>query len=83
MLYFSHKKCYNSLNIMECCIMDFADKIKFVRSELELSQEELAHKIGVSFATINRWENEAYKPSRLAQKAFEDFCKDENIKFEE
>lgn len=36
--------------------MDFADKIKFVRSELELSQEELAHKIGVSFATINRWE---------------------------
>lgn len=63
--------------------MDFAEKIKLVRLELKLSQEELAHRLGVSFATINRWENDAYNPSRLAKKAFEDFCKENSIKFEE
>lgn len=54
--------------------MDFAEKVKFVRTKLNLSQEELAHKLGVSFATINRWENGSYNPSRLARKAFDNFC---------
>lgn len=54
--------------------MDFAEKVKFVRTLLKLSQEELAHELGVSFATINRWENRNYQPSRLAKNAFEDFC---------
>lgn len=54
--------------------MSFAEQVKHVRSELKLSQEDLAHELGVSFATINRWENGNYNPSRLAKKAFEDFC---------
>ena len=54
--------------------MDFAEKVKYVRVTLKLSQEDLAHELGVSFATINRWENRNYNPSRLARKAFEDFC---------
>lgn len=62
--------------------MSFAEKIKFVRTELKLSQEDLARELGVSFATINRWENGSYNPSRLAKKAFEDFCNDKNVKFE-
>ena len=62
--------------------MDFAEKVKFVRSQLKLSQEDLAHKLGVSFATINRWENGNYQPSRLAKKAFEDYCKENDIVFE-
>ena len=37
--------------------MSFAEKVKFVRTELKLSQEDLARELGVSFATINRWEN--------------------------
>ena len=34
--------------------MDFAEKVKCVQSQLKLSKEDLAHEIGVSFATINR-----------------------------
>ncbi len=60
--------------------MDFAEKVKYVRSQLKLSQEDLAHELGVSFATINRWENGNYQPSRLAKKAFEDFCKEKKLK---
>ncbi len=59
--------------------MSFAERVKNVRIELKLSQEDLAHKLGVSFATINRWENGSYNPSRLAKKAFNDFCKENNI----
>ena len=62
--------------------MSFSDKVKYVRTKLKLSQEDLAHELGVSFATINRWENGSYNPSRLAKKAFEDFCNNKNIKFE-
>ncbi len=62
--------------------MDFSEKVKYVRVNLNLSQENLARELGVSFATINRWENGSYNPSRLAQKAFEDFCNTNNIKFE-
>ena len=59
--------------------MSFSEKVKYVRTELKLSQEELARELGVSFATINRWENGSYNPSRLAKKAFDDFCKENNI----
>ena len=62
--------------------MNFSEKVKYVREKLKLSQEEFAHELGVSFATINRWENGSYNPSRLARKAFEEFCNDKNIKFE-
>ena len=40
--------------------MDFAERVKNVRIELKLSQEDLAHKLGVGFATINKWENDSY-----------------------
>ena len=62
--------------------MAFADKVKYVREKLKLSQEELAHELGVSFATINRWKNGSYNPSRLAKKVFEDYCISKSIIFE-
>lgn len=62
--------------------MSFTEKVKLVRAELKLSQEDLARKLGVSFATINRWGNGSYNPSRLAKKAFEDFCINKNLNFE-
>lgn len=63
--------------------MGFAEKVKFVRTELKLSQEDLARELGVSFATINRWENGNYQPSRLARKAFEEYCEKKNIQVED
>lgn len=63
--------------------MTFAERVKYVRTTLKLSQEDFAHELGVSFATINRWENGSYNPSRLAKKAFNDFCEKKNITTEE
>ena len=37
--------------------MKFKNKVKFVREKLCLSQQDLAKATGISFNTINRWEN--------------------------
>jgi putative transcriptional regulator len=52
----------------------FPELVKKVRSELGISQEELAHELGVSFATINRWENGKTTPFKLARAQFDAFC---------
>ena len=54
----------------------FSELVKEVRKQLNLSQERLAHKIGVSFATINRWENGKSAPSRLARNQFDLLCRE-------
>lgn len=38
-----------------------AEKLVRIRAELNLSQEALARELGVSFATINRWEPEGIR----------------------
>lgn len=55
---------------------NFSDFVKEVRLQLEMSQEDLARELGVSFATINRWENGKTAPSRLARNQFDTFCED-------
>ena len=45
--------------------------IKDLRSQLGLSQEDLARDLGVSFTSVNRWENSQAKPSKLALKQIE------------
>ncbi|NQU03497.1 MAG: helix-turn-helix transcriptional regulator [Syntrophaceae bacterium] len=52
----------------------FPELVKEVRRQLGISQEELAHELGVSFATINRWENGKTTPFKLARKQFDAFC---------
>jgi DNA-binding transcriptional regulator YiaG len=49
--------------------------VKEIRRQLALSQEDLARQLGVSFATVNRWENGLSKPSKLAKAQLETFCK--------
>ena len=49
--------------------MDYSIKINALRKTLNITQEELAHELGVSFSTINRWETGKSKPSKLAEKA--------------
>ena len=53
---------------------NFPETVKEVRRRLGLSQEGLAQALGVSFATVNRWENGKTVPSKLAQATFENFC---------
>ncbi len=45
---------------------DYAIRIKRLRAKLSLTQEALARRLEVSFATINRWENGQGKPSARA-----------------
>jgi len=52
----------------------FPELVKEVRRQLGISQEELAHELGVSFATINRWENGKTTPFKLARAQFDAFC---------
>lgn len=54
---------------------DFPKCIKSIRQKLGLSQEELAQKLGVSFTSVNRWENGQTKPSKLARRQIEALCK--------
>ena len=63
--------------------MRFKDKLLIVRAKLNISQTELAKKLGVSFSTINRWESEKAKPTQKAIIRFDLFCKENNILFEE
>ncbi len=53
----------------------FSALVKEIRRQLALSQEDLARQLGVSYATVNRWENEQSKPSKLAKSQLEAFCK--------
>lgn len=42
---------------------DYSSQIRELRTSLGLTQQSLAQRLGVSFATINRWENGQTKPS--------------------
>lgn len=44
------------------------DVIKALRLKLNLSQEKFAGELGVSFTSLNRWENHKTMPSTLALK---------------
>ena len=61
--------------------MDFSKRCLEVRMKLNLSQEMLARKLDVSFATVNRWENGKSKPQKLVMYRFEQLCKDNELKF--
>ena len=52
----------------------FASFLKTIRGQLGLSQEDLARELGVSFASVNRWENGQVKPSKLARAQLSSFC---------
>lgn len=55
---------------------DLSKLLKTLRKKLGLSQEELAQKLGVSFTSVNRWENQQTKPSKLARRQIEALCRE-------
>ena len=46
-------------------------EVKAMRRRLEMTQEDLAHELGVTVSTVNRWENGHTRPSRLATAGLE------------
>jgi len=57
---------------------DIPKIVKKLRTELGLTQEQFAAKIGVTFSTVNRWENGKGKLSPLAMLRIEDLLKEQN-----
>ncbi|MFN2581118.1 MAG: helix-turn-helix domain-containing protein, partial [Candidatus Dormibacteria bacterium] len=43
-----------------------ANLLRGIRSRMNLTQEELAARLGVSFASVNRWEGGLSAPQRAA-----------------
>ena len=43
--------------------------LQAIRAKLDLTQEQLAERLGVSFATVNRWEGGVTKPQKAARTA--------------
>jgi len=47
------------------CMDDILKKLEKFRLENKLSQKNLAKKLGVTFATVNRWFNGKNKPNKI------------------
>jgi len=62
--------------------MNFSEKIKQIRQQRFLSQEAFAKELGVSFATVNRWESGKSKPTYKTMKLIEDYCRKNSIDFD-
>lgn len=54
---------------------DIPRLVRELRKRTGLTQEKFAAKLGVTFPTINRWENRRAKPSPLALKQIEDLLR--------
>jgi len=58
------------------------DIILEIRNQLKASQEDLAKLIGVSFATVNRWENGHSSPNKATQLRLYEVCKTQGVDLE-
>jgi len=43
-------------------------RIQDIRRRFKVTQEDFAHMVGVTFSTVNRWENGKSRPNRIAQR---------------
>lgn len=62
---------------------NYQDLIKKLRSKLIISQEELAKILGVSFASVNRYENGHNEPTIKIKRKITELCKINGINLED
>ena len=53
--------------------------LRAIREAMSITQEQLAERLGVSFATVNRWENEQNTPQKAAREAIAALAQDAGI----
>ncbi len=59
--------------------MTFDELFKKIRTELNITQEQFARELSISYSTLSRWENGHTTPSRLAKMSLMEFCKKHNL----
>ena len=58
---------------------DYPNAIRKLRAKLNISQQELADMLRVSFPSVNRWENGHYEPTIIAKVRLDELIKENNI----
>ena len=62
--------------------MDYQKLIKKLRKILVLTQQEFADLLGVSFTSVNRWENGKHEPTIKIKRKIVALCKTNNIQLD-
>ena len=63
--------------------MTYAEAIKKLRSKMLLTQMEFSQLLGVSFASINRWETGRFEPTMKIKRKLAPLFKEYRIEVEE
>ena len=64
-------------------MIDYQKAVKELRDKLIMTQTEFAKLLGVSFTSINRWENGLNRPTMVIRKQIIQLCKENNIEINE
>ena len=64
-------------NITE--LHDLPNVLRAIRASLDLTQEQLADRLGVTFATVNRWEGGTTRPQKAAREAIAALATDAGV----
>ena len=62
--------------------IDYPDAIRKLRAKLNMSQQKLADLLGVSFPSVNRWENGHNELTIKAKRKLFELCKENGIEVE-
>ena len=62
--------------------MPFSSEIKNFRLSCLINQTEFVSALGVSFTTVNRWENGKARPNIKAMKALKQYCEENELPYE-
>ncbi len=62
--------------------MNWQKLLKDLREKMILSQKEMSELLGISFATLNRYENGHHEPTIKVKRKIKDLCKKNEINFD-
>lgn len=62
-------------------IDDYGKMIKALREKMTLSQAELAKALGVSYASVNRWETGKHEPTIKIKRKLKALFREYDVKF--
>lgn len=63
--------------------MTYAEAIKKLRKKMILTQTEFAELLGVTFGTVNRWENGTYEPTTKIKRKLQQYFEKYQIEIED